>query len=61
MNETAADTAKILAETIVFLGHFKDLKDPRQQADFPLEETLLLCPSSMRSGRSCQKMLTQLG
>ncbi len=32
-------------ETIVFLGHFKDLKDPRQQGavDYPLDDNLLLC------------------
>jgi len=31
-------------ETVVFLSHFNDLKDPRQQGkvDYPLEEILLL-------------------
>ena len=31
MSETAADQATI-AETVVFLSHFKDLPDPRQAA-----------------------------
>ena len=32
-------------ESVVFLSHFRDLKDPRQQAKvaYPLEEILLLC------------------
>ena len=32
-------------ETVVFLSHFKDLTDPRQQGKvcYPLEEILLLC------------------
>ncbi len=44
MAEAAADCAAF-DETVVFLSHFNDLKDPRQQGkvDYPLEEILLLC------------------
>ena len=41
-----------LDETVVFLGYFKDLKDPRQQGkvDYPLEEILLLCLLAVLAG-----------
>ena len=43
MAETAANWTGF-DETVVFLRHFNDLKDPRQQgkADYPLAEILLL-------------------
>jgi len=39
-------------ETVVFLGHFKDLEDPRQQGkvDYPLEEILILCLLAVLAG-----------
>ena len=44
MDGTTADCGA-LAEAVVFLRHFKELEDPRQQAkvNYPLEEILLLC------------------
>jgi hypothetical protein len=40
------------AETVVFLGHFKDLQDPRQQGKvtYPLDEVLLLCLMGVLAG-----------
>ena len=39
-------------ESVVFLSHFRDLKDPRQQAKvaYPLEEILLLCLLAVLAG-----------
>ena len=39
-------------ETVVFLSHFRDLKDHRQQGkvDYPLEEVLLLCLIAVLAG-----------
>lgn len=39
-------------ETVVFLSHFKDLTDPRQQGkvEYPLEEILLLCLLAVLAG-----------
>jgi predicted transposase YbfD/YdcC len=39
-------------ETVVFLSHFKDLHDPRQQGKvaYPLDEVLLLCLLGMLAG-----------
>ena len=41
-----------LDETVVFLSHFKDLKDPRQQSkvNYPLDEVLLLCLLAVLAG-----------
>jgi predicted transposase YbfD/YdcC len=41
-----------LGETVVFLDHFKDLKDPRQLAKvvYPLSEVLLLCLLAVLAG-----------
>ena len=43
MDDVACD-AGALAETVVFLSHFKDLPDGRQSAKvrYPLDEVLLL-------------------
>ena len=51
MAETAADWTAF-DETVVFLSHFNDLKDPRQQGkvDYPLEEILLLCLIAVLAG-----------
>ena len=39
-------------ETVVFLSHFKDLHDPRQQGKvtYPLDEVLLLCLLGVLAG-----------
>jgi hypothetical protein len=39
-------------ETVVFLSHFNDLHDPRQQAKvtYPLDEVLLLCLLGVLAG-----------
>ena len=41
-----------LSESIVFLGYFKDLSDPRQQGKvvYPLKEVLLLCLLAVLAG-----------
>ena len=51
MQGTTADCAAF-AETVVFLGHFKELNDPRQQGkvDYPLDEILLLCLLAVLAG-----------
>src|SRR5262247_2615696 len=51
MAGTTSDCAAF-DETIIFLSHFKDLKDPRQQAkvDYPLDEILLLCLLAVLAG-----------
>src|SRR5271157_4146199 len=51
MNEVTADCAA-WHETVVFLSHFKDLKDPRQQGKitYPLDEVLLLCLLAVLAG-----------
>jgi predicted transposase YbfD/YdcC len=42
-------------ETVVFLSHFKDLQDPRQQGkvSYPLDEVLLLCLLAVLAGAEC--------
>jgi predicted transposase YbfD/YdcC len=49
-NATADDAA--FAETVIFLSHFKDLNDPRQQGKvaYPLDEILLLCLLAVLAG-----------
>jgi predicted transposase YbfD/YdcC len=51
MNEVTADCGA-WHETVVFLSHFKDLKDPRQQGKitYPLDEVLLLCLLAVLAG-----------
>ena len=51
MAEAAADCTAF-DETVVFLSHFKDLEDPRQQGkvDYPLDEILLLCLIAVLAG-----------
>ena len=51
MADTAAD-GTAFAEAIVFLSHFKELKDPRQQGkvDYPLDEILQLCLLAVLAG-----------
>src|SRR5208283_5481170 len=54
MDDAATDDATF-AETVVFLSHFKDLKDPRQQGKvtYPLDEILLLCLFAVLAGAEC--------
>ena len=51
MDGTATDCG-VFGETVVFLSHFNDLPDPRQQGKvtYPLDEILLLCPLAVRAG-----------
>jgi predicted transposase YbfD/YdcC len=50
--EAAPTDCAAFDETVVFLSHFKDLKDPRQQGKvtYPLEEILLLCLLAVLAG-----------
>src|SRR5271154_1050009 len=50
--EDATTDCATFAETVVFLSHFKDLKDPRQQGEvtYPLDEVLLLCLLAVLAG-----------
>jgi predicted transposase YbfD/YdcC len=50
--EEPAPSAAALAEAVVFLSYFKDLKDPRQQGkvSYPLDEILLLCLLAVLAG-----------
>ena len=51
MEDAPTDSAAF-DETVVFLSHFKDLKDPRQQGKvtYPLDEILLLCLLAVLAG-----------
>lgn len=51
MDGVAAD-GEVLAETVVFLSHFKDLPDHRQSGKvmYPLAEVLLLCLLAVLAG-----------
>jgi predicted transposase YbfD/YdcC len=51
MEDTAAACAAF-GEAVVFLSHFNDLKDPRQQGKvtYPLDEILLLCLLAVLAG-----------
>src|SRR5690242_2967607 len=48
----AATACTAFDETVVFLSHFKDLRDPRQQGkvSYPLDEILLLCLLAVLDG-----------
>ena len=50
--EDATTDCVAIAETVVFLSYFKDLKDPRQQGKvtYPLDEILLLCLLAVLAG-----------
>jgi hypothetical protein len=54
MDGTTADCAAF-AETVVFLSHFNDLEDPREQGKvaYPLDEILLLCLLAVLAGAEC--------
>ena len=50
--ERTAGIFAALSEAVVFLSHFKDLPDPRQQGKviYPLDEVLLLCLLAVLAG-----------
>ena len=50
--ESSVDETGALCETVVFLGYFKALPDPRQsgKVKYPLDEILLLCLLAMVAG-----------
>ena len=50
-------------ETIVFLGHFKDLPDIRMagKVDYPMDEILLLCLAATVSGMTTVTGIAQFG
>jgi len=50
--ESSADETGALCETVVFLGYFKALPDPRQsgKVKYPLDEILLLSLLAMVAG-----------
>src|SRR3954453_14714307 len=54
MDDVATDGAAF-AEAVVFLGHFRDLQDPRQQGkvSYPLDGVLLLCLLAVLAGAEC--------
>lgn len=51
----AATDGAAFDETVVFLGHFKGLRDPRQpgKVSYPLDEVLLLCLLAVLAGAEC--------
>ncbi|MFL5255084.1 MAG: ISAs1 family transposase [Rhodopila sp.] len=53
--DDAATECTAFDETVVFLSHFKDLPDPRQQGkvSYPLDEILLLCLLAVLAGAKC--------
>ena len=54
MDDTITDCVAY-GEAIVFLNHFNDLLDPRQQGKvtYPLDEILLLCLLAVLAGAEC--------
>jgi len=62
MDSAAADET-VFDETVVFLKHFKDLKDPRQpgKISYPLDEILLLCLLAVLAGAECFTEISLFG
>jgi predicted transposase YbfD/YdcC len=62
MDEVACDAGAI-AETVVFLSHFKDLPDGRQSAKvrYPLDEVLLLCLLAVIAGAEAITDIARFG
>lgn len=50
--DTVAVGDDAVAETVVFISHFRDLADPRQRGKvmYPLAEVLLLCLLAVLAG-----------
>jgi predicted transposase YbfD/YdcC len=65
--EEAMERAEVeggaLAESVVFLQHFKDLRDPRQggKVIYPLEEVLLLCLLAVLAGAEAFTDIARFG
>ncbi len=61
--EPAAGDFRALSESIVFLGYFKDLPDPRQRGKvmYPLEEVLLLCLLAVLAGSEAITDIARFG
>jgi hypothetical protein len=53
--DSATTDCTAFDETVVFLSHFIDLEDPRQQGKvtYPLDEILLLCLLAVLAGAEC--------
>jgi predicted transposase YbfD/YdcC len=53
--DDASTDCQAFDETVVFLSHFADLADPRQQGKvtYPLDEILLLCLLAVLAGAEC--------
>ena len=53
--DDAVTDGATFADAVVFLSHFKDLKDPRQpgKVTYPLDEILLLCLLAVLAGAEC--------
>ena len=53
--DDAAGECAAFAGTVVFLEHFRDLRDPRQpgKVTYPLDEVLLLCLLGVLAGAEC--------
>jgi predicted transposase YbfD/YdcC len=62
MDDIAYD-AGAMAETVVFLSHFKDLPDGRQSSKvrYPLEEVLLLCLLAVIAGAEAITDISRFG
>jgi predicted transposase YbfD/YdcC len=54
MDDAATDVGTF-EQAVVFLSHFNDLRDPRQQGKvtYPLDEILLLCLFAVLAGAEC--------
>ncbi len=54
MDDTTTNCAAFV-ETVVFLSHFKEPRDPRQpgKVTYPLDEVLLLCLLGVLAGAEC--------
>jgi predicted transposase YbfD/YdcC len=61
--EKAGVECGALAESVVFLHHFKDLPDPRQRGKvmYPLEEVLLLCLLAVLAGAETVTDIARFG
>lgn len=59
----AAVASCALGEALVFLGHFRDLPDPRQRAKitYPLNEVLLLCLLAVLAGAEAITDIARFG
>jgi hypothetical protein len=61
--ETSEVTVEALAETTIFLQHFKDMPDRRQpgKVTYPLDEILLLCLLAVLAGAEAFTDIARFG